>query len=172
MAKRSTKHQSVTPISMVLNGGLNYSSTPNTIADNELTRANNFIYDPATDMLVTRPGTVYQTTTSCDGTHPIIALYYYEQSSTKSYLIGVCYGNVYYYSSDPAVALDGYILSEAGEMITTEAGEGLASEAASLGVTPNSWTKIGSLTDTTTVPSFLTFNTKRLIADGGSAIRT
>lgn len=135
MAKRSTKHQSVTPISMVLNGGLNYSSTPSNIADNELTRANNVIYDPATDMLVTRPGTVYQTDTSCDGTYPIIALYYYEQSATQSYLIGACNGNLYYYAS-------------------------------------NSWTKIGSLTDATTVPSFLTFNTKLLIADGGSAIRT
>lgn len=36
----------------------------------------------------------------------------------------------------------------------------------------DAWTEIGSLTDATTVPSFLTFNTKLLIADGGNDIRT
>ncbi len=36
----------------------------------------------------------------------------------------------------------------------------------------DAWVEIGSLTDSTTVPSFLTFNSKLLIADGGNDIRT
>ena len=39
------------------------------------------------------------------------------------------------------------------------------------GASLDAWTLIGVLNDTTTVPSFLTFNSKLLIADGGSAIR-
>lgn len=36
----------------------------------------------------------------------------------------------------------------------------------------DAWVEIGSLTDSTTTPSFLTFNSKLLIADGGQNIRT
>jgi hypothetical protein len=138
MAFKSSKHEQVQPVSMVLNGGLNYSSTPSNIADNELLRANNFIYDPATDHLITRPGTSCQTAATCDGTNAILAIYYYEHSATEAYLVAACNGHLYYLS-----------------------GTGL-----------DEWTAIGDLNDATTVPSFLTFNAKLLIADGGTNIRT
>jgi hypothetical protein len=135
---RASKHSSVSQVKMILNGGLNYSSTPSNIADNELRRARNMIYDPSTDYLVTRPGTVCQTAAVCDSTNPIIAIYYYEQSTSVAYLVAACNGKLYYLS----------------------------------GASLNAWTEIGSLTDNTTTPSFLTFNTKLLIADGGDHIRT
>jgi hypothetical protein len=138
MAFKSSKHQNVQSVQMVLNGGLNYSSTPSNLADNELRRAKNFIYDPTTDFLITRPGTACKTKLRCDGANPIIAVYYYEKSTSVAYLVVACNGHLYYLS-----------------------GAGL-----------DAWTEIGDLTDATTVPSFLTFNTKLLIADGGSAIRT
>lgn len=166
--RKGTKHAQVSPIQMVLNGGLNYSSTPTNLADNEVRRANNFIYDPSTDSLMTRPGTVCQTAATCDGTNPILAIYPYEHSASETFLIGVCNGNLYYLSA----SLEGYIISEDGEKIITESGEGVVEETATLGGPLNAWTLIGSLTDTTTAPSFLTFNTKLLIADGGSTIKT
>ena len=136
--RKSTKNAQVVPVNMVLNGGLNYAQTPTNLADNELRRANNFIYDPATDFLMTRPGTVCQTAATCDGTNPILAIYYYEHSTTEAYLVAACNGHLYYLS----------------------------------GANLDAWTEIGDLTDVTTVPTFLTFNTKLLIADGGSSIRT
>lgn len=137
MAFKASKQADVQQVTMVLNGGLNYSSTPTNLAENEVRRANNFIYDPATDFLMTRPGTSCQTLLTCDGTNPILVTYPYEHSVTEVFLIAACNGHLYYLS-----------------------GAGL-----------DAWTQIGDLNDTTTIPSFLTFNTKLLIADGGSAIR-
>jgi hypothetical protein len=54
---RGSKHPSISQVKMILNGGLNYTSSPASIADNELVLANNMIYDPSTDCLITRPGT-------------------------------------------------------------------------------------------------------------------
>jgi hypothetical protein len=57
MARKSSKQENVQHVTLLLNGGLNYSQSSANIADNELQRAMNFIYDPSTDVLVTRPGT-------------------------------------------------------------------------------------------------------------------
>jgi hypothetical protein len=138
MAFRSSKHKDVQPITMVLNGGLNYAQTPSNLADNELRAANNMIYDPATDFLITRPGTTCQTAAKCDGATPILAIYYYEKSATVAYLVAACNGHLYYLS----------------------------------GATLNAWTEIAALNDTTTVPSFVTFNSKLLVADGGTNIKS
>jgi len=118
---------------MVLNGGLNYAQTPSNIADNELRRAHNFIYDAQTDFLVTRPGTDCVTASALGS--PILAGYYYERSATEAYHVCASGGKLYY--------LNG-----------------------------TSWTEIGLLNDSTTVPAFLTFNTLLLIADGGADIKT
>lgn len=136
MAIKSSKHQNVQQVTMVLNGGLNYAQSSANISDNELKRAMNFIYDPATDFLMTRPGTSCQTTTALP--NPILNGYYYEKSSSVAYHVCASGGKLY--------------------KVT---GAGL-----------DTYTEIGSLTDDETVPSFLTFNNKLLIADGGSAIRT
>lgn len=136
--QRAAKQANITYLNMVLNGGLNYSQSPANIAENELKRALNFIYDPSTDTLMTRPGTVCQTAATIDGTNPILRIYYYEKTTTTAYLVAAANGNLYYLS----------------------------------GASLNAWTLIGALTDTTTVPSFLTFNSKLLIADGGTHIRT
>jgi hypothetical protein len=63
--KKSSKHEDVQPVKMILDGGLNYSSTPANLQDNELRRAHNFIYDPSTEFLVSRPGTRCVTTGTC-----------------------------------------------------------------------------------------------------------
>jgi hypothetical protein len=138
MAKKSSKHEDVQPVKMILDGGLNYSSTPANLADNELRRAHNFIYDPSTNFLVTRPGTTCKTLLKCDSTTPITNIYYYEKSSTVAYLVASCNGELYYLS-----------------------GAGL-----------DAWTSIGLLHDATTIPSFITFNAKLIIADGGSTLRS
>jgi len=65
MAKKSSKHEDVQPVKFILDGGLNYSSTPANIQDNELRRAHNFIYDPSTNSLITRPGTKCVTIQIC-----------------------------------------------------------------------------------------------------------
>ncbi len=134
MAVKSSKHKDVQHIQMVFSGGLNYAQIPTALKDDEVRVALNFIYDPATEYLITRPGTTCVTAAKCDGTHPIIALYYFEHSSTEAWLVAACNGNLYYLSG-------------------------------------TAWVLIGALNDTTTVPSFLTFNTKLLIADGGTNIK-
>lgn len=132
MAKRSTKHSNIQQFTMVLNGGLNYAQSAVNIADNELKRCMNFIYDPATDYLVTRPGTKCQTAAPL--ADPILRGYYYEKSPTVAYHICASGGKLYYLS-----------------------GAGL-----------DEWTEIGTdvLNDSTTVPAFITFNNKLLVADG------
>jgi hypothetical protein len=140
MAVRSSKAQqgAVTTLNLAFNGGLNLSQAPSNIADNELVRATNFLYNPQTGTPETRPGTRCQTAAVCDGTNPILKIYYYEKSSSQAWLVAVCNGNLYYLS----------------------------------GGSLNAWTKIGALTNTTTVPQFLTYHSKLLIADGGQNIRT
>lgn len=141
MAKKSAKQENVQSLMMVLNGGLNYSQSRANISDNELTRARNFIYDPATDYLMTRPGTVCQTAAVVPGDKPILKGYYYETIETGArvgYHICASNGKLWYLS----------------------------------GGSLDTWTEIGNLTDSTTTPSFLTFNKTLLIADGGTHIRT
>ena len=129
MGKKSSKHESVVPIKMILNGGVNFAQTPANIADNECRRGHNFIYDPNTDYLVTRPGTDCVTASAL--ANPILNLHYYEKDAAHKYLVGASGGKLYY--------LDG-----------------------------TSWVEIGSLHDSTTIPSFLTFNSKLIVADGGA----
>lgn len=140
MAHRSSKAQDgvLSTLNLRFDGGLNLSQAPANIADNELTRAFNYIYDASTGTPQTRPGTRCQTAAKCDSTYGILKIYYYEKSSSEAWLVGVCNGNLYYLS----------------------------------GGSLNAWTKIGALNDTTTVPSFLTFHSKLLIADGGTNIKT
>jgi len=155
---RSSKHSALSQIKLHLNGGLNYAASPSSIADNEVVLATNMIYDPSTDVLITRPGTscvaasqaisiqllteggdriVTEDSEPLGGSegHPILSIYYYEKSRSVAYLVCAYNGKLYYLSG-------------------------------------SAWEEIGALTDTTTVPSFLTFNSKLLIADGGDTIRT
>lgn len=64
----------------------------------------------------------------------------------------------YYYEKSASTK---YHVAACGGKLWYRSGTGLAS-----------WTEIGSLNDSTTVPSFLTFNAKLLIADGGTNIKT
>lgn len=136
MAIRSAKHKAPQGTTFVLNGGLNYAQSPANIAQNELKRAYNFIYNASTDKLETRPGTSCQTATALGS--PILIGYYYEKTSTTGYHVCASGGKLYYLS----------------------------------GASLNAWTEIGALADSTTVPSFVTFNSKLLIADGGADIKT
>lgn len=135
MPRKSSKQAGVQSITMNLNGGLNYAQSPANIADNELKRAMNFIYDPETDQLMTRPGSSCQTASALSD--PILQGYYYVKDSTTAYHICASGGKLYYLS-----------------------GAGL-----------DEWTEIGSLADSSTRPSFLTFNGHLLIADGGTGIK-
>ena len=100
MPRKSSKQASIQQVNMVLNGGLNYAQSRANIADNELTRAINFIYDPATDFLVTRPGTDCITAAALPS--PITKGYYYEVSSTEAYHVCAAGKKLYYITSaDP-----------------------------------------------------------------------
>jgi len=140
MAQKSTKAQegATIPLTLKFDGGLNFSDAPGEIADNELVALQNYVYNSQTGTPEVRPGTSCQTAAKCDGTNPILKIYYYEQSSSQAWLVAACGGNLYRLSG---ASLDG-------------------------------WTLIGALTNSTTVPSFLTFHAKLLIADGGQHIRT
>uniref|UniRef100_A0A6M3XQN7 Uncharacterized protein n=1 Tax=viral metagenome TaxID=1070528 RepID=A0A6M3XQN7_9ZZZZ len=94
--KKAAKHENVQVLDLILNGGLNYSQSRGNIADNELTLARNFIYDPFTDYLVTRPGTDCVTAAPLGG--PITKGFYYEVDSTHAYHV-CAYGTKLYYLS-------------------------------------------------------------------------
>lgn len=96
MAKKSSKQANVQQVTMTLSGGLNYSQSPGNIADNELQRCRNFIYDPETDYLVTRPGTTCQTAASLPA--PITASCYYEISATEAYHVAAAGKKLYFLS--------------------------------------------------------------------------
>lgn len=135
MAVRSSKFKGGggTPLSLKFDGGVNYAQSPAFVADNELTRAFNYIYNNQSNRPEGRPGTYCVTATNL--ANPIRKLYYYEKSASVKYLVCASGGHLYYLDDD-------------------------------------AWVEIGDLTDTTTVPSFITFNSKLLIADGGTHIRT
>jgi hypothetical protein len=134
MGQRSSKAQqgAVTPISIRFDGGLNYSESPTKIADNELCRALNFIYNSQSGLPEVRPGTACMTATPLGA--PILKIYYYEKSTADKWLVCASGGKLYKLVSD-------------------------------------AWVEIGNLNDSTTVPSFQTFNTHLLIADGGTNIK-
>ena len=135
MARKKYKNETIVPVTLYLNKGLNYSQSAANIDDNELTRSTNIIYDPETDKPVTRLGTDCVTADTCDGINPILKIHPYLKDASNSWLVGACNGNLYYLDDD-------------------------------------AWVLIGALNDGTTVPSFLTFNTKCLVADGGADIKT
>lgn len=96
MAKKASKQANVQLLTLVLNGGVNWAQSAGNIADNELTRSRNFIYDPDTDFLMTRPGTVCQTATALPS--PITASSYYEISATEAYHVVAAGKKLYYLS--------------------------------------------------------------------------
>lgn len=134
MGMKSSKAQqgAVSPIQVKFDGGLNYSQSPSQIADNELTRALNLVYNSQTGTPETRSGTSCVTATALAS--PILKIYYYEKSATEKWLVCASGGKLYYLDDD-------------------------------------AWVEIGSLSDSTTVPMFLTFNTYLLIADGGTNLK-
>ena len=134
--KRAAKQSTITNLEVRFDGGLNYSSSPTNLAENELKRTTNWMYDVATDILMTRPGTACVTgAVEHKLANPIRKLYYYEKTTSTAYLVCASGGHLYYLSTDE-------------------------------------WVEIGDLADATTIPSFLTFNNKLLIADGNTNIRT
>lgn len=134
--RKSTKHENLKSFEIELDGGLNYSSSPTNLANNELKRSTNWIYDPSTDLIIVRPGTECVTgAVEHKLATPIRKLYYYEKSLVAAWLVCASGAKLYYWSTDE-------------------------------------WVEIGALADATTVPSFLTFNNKLLIADGNADIRT
>jgi hypothetical protein len=134
--KKSSKNSNIINLEVKFDGGLNYSSSPTNLAENEMKRTTNWIYDVSTDILMTRPGTTCITGAVAHKlANPIRKLYYYEKTSSVSYLVCASGSKLYYLSTDE-------------------------------------WIEIGSLSDATTIPSFLTFNNKLLIADGNADIRT
>ncbi len=94
MAKKSSKQENVQLLNLIFNGGLNYSQSRGNIADNELTRASNFIYDPFTDYLVTRPGTDCVTASALPS--PATKGFYYEISSREAYHVIAAGTKLYY----------------------------------------------------------------------------
>jgi len=105
MAQRSRKHrdEAVRQIHLVLNGGVNYAQPKTAIADNELLRAYNFLYDADTEKLVTRPGTVCQTKETHKLDNAILKLFCYEKDTDTVYLVCASGGKLYYLSG---VSLD------------------------------------------------------------------
>lgn len=134
MGMKSSKAQqgATTSIQVRFDGGLNYSQSPSHIADNELTRALNVVYDSQTGVPITRSGTSCVTATAL--ANPILAIYNYEKSLTEKWIVCASGGKLYYLDYD-------------------------------------AWVEIGSLNDSATIPSFLTFNTSLLVADGGTNLK-
>jgi hypothetical protein len=118
--RRSSKQVGVSETTLTLTGGLNYSQTPSNIADNELTRAYNFIYDPNTDKLVTRPGTTITSTGVFGGaiTGGIRRGYYYRKNSTTAYHVAAGNDKLYYLSSGSWVEIGSIASGSTPDFIT------------------------------------------------------
>jgi len=129
MARKGRRQAAVTSKTLILNGGLNYAQSAANIADNELTRASNVIYDPDTDQLMARPGTDCITDTALAAAIDIG--YYYVKDASTAFHVAASGGVLYY--------LDG-----------------------------TTYTAIATLHDVTVVPSFATFNSKLIVADGSA----
>jgi hypothetical protein len=96
MAKKAAKQENIQTVTLMLNGGLNYAASRANIADNELTRAMNFIYDPDTDFLMARPGTKCKTLLALPAA--ITAGCYFEVSTTEAYHVAAAGKKLYYLS--------------------------------------------------------------------------
>ena len=96
MGFKSSKAQqgATTSIQLRFNGGLNYADAPSQIADNELARALNVVYNSQTGTLETRTGTECVTATAL--ANPILKIYYYERSVSEAYLVCASGGKLYY----------------------------------------------------------------------------
>jgi hypothetical protein len=143
MARRSKKHKDVVTMQIQLDGGLNRSEDERNIPDNAMSWCYNMVYDVGDQNLRTRPGLVWVTNEIAGGgtLTQILNLHFYVKDSTNSWMCCAADGNLY-----------------------------AMTYAVLVGATPQ-WTLVGALTDSTTKPSFLTFNSKLLIADGHTAIR-
>jgi hypothetical protein len=159
MGYKDAKHRTTNVVNIDMSGGLNYAQSAKNIAENELRVARNLLYDPQTGKPVTRQGT-----RCCTGTalsYPILRMHYYEKSATLKWLVCASGGKLYYVVPGDV----GYLVTESGDTLTDESGNPLYTETVT-------WTEIGALTDDDTTPSFLTYNSLLLIADGGENIRT
>lgn len=94
MAIKSSKHANVQSINLAMNGGVNWAQARGDIADNELVRAQNFIYDPSTDVLMSRPGTDCITAAALPS--PITASCYYEVTASEAYHVVAAGRKLYY----------------------------------------------------------------------------
>lgn len=105
MAMKSSKAQEgvVRTINLRFDGGLNYSESSSQIADNELARAFNLIYNNQTGTPETRPGTTCVTAAALAA--PIRKLYHYEKSPTESWLVCVSGEKLYYLNVDAWVEI-------------------------------------------------------------------
>lgn len=158
MGYKDAKHKNVYSVTISPDGGINYQMSSKNIGDNELQIARNIIYDAQTGKPMSRPGTRCLTSPALSS--PILRMVYYEKSTTEAWLVCASGGKLYYLILD----LIGYLTTEDGDHIVTEDGYTIS--------TGSAWTEIGSLTNSSNVPSFLVFNNKLLIADGGQHIRT
>jgi hypothetical protein len=158
MGYKDAKHRNVYSVTINPDGGLNYALSAKNIADNELRVARNLLYDAQTGKPMTRPGT--RCVSSPALAAPILRMHYYEKSATQKWLVCASAGKLY----QMVAGTIGYLVTEGGDYLTDESGNRIEADT--------EWTEIGSLTDDDTVPSFLTYNSKLLIADGGENIRT
>ena len=113
MSQKSTKAQdgATTAISFRFDGGLNYAQSPSQIADNELTRAYNIIYNASTGTPETRPGTVCVTAAALPA--PIRKIYYYEKDATYKWLLAVSGTKLYYLNVNAWVEIGTDIIASA-----------------------------------------------------------
>lgn len=97
MGAKRYKNQSIIPVTLTLDKGVNYGRSGEVIDDNELMDGSNVIYDPNTGRLTTRPGTDCVMTAAT--TEAIRGLYYYMKDGSTAYLIAVSGDKLFYYNS-------------------------------------------------------------------------
>lgn len=100
MAIRGIKNNpdSLIPLVLKLNKGLNLSGGAASIDQDELWRLENFIYDAQSKILKSRPGLNIKTTLAAKFADPIRALYYYRKDSTTAYWVCASGTKLYYLS--------------------------------------------------------------------------
>jgi hypothetical protein len=86
MAKQSSKHSQVVPLSYTFTAGLNLASPPNSIADGEMSDCRNVWYPLGGDYLEVRPGLEYAAAPP-SGSPGMTNLHPYVKGSSASYLV-------------------------------------------------------------------------------------
>lgn len=85
MAIRSSKHATAIAQTITPSGGLNHSLPATDIADNELTFAQNVVYQPGSGILSVGPGASF--VARSQGGATIRALHYYRKDSVTSFWV-------------------------------------------------------------------------------------